>query len=146
MVCTLTTSSSKCISGLAKMVSNYKLMTFTELIPYFDLGTLSRFCRVSKACNRLMDPNSKSGVNYQVLLETQGIKLTPADVEETKISASRALHVAAKYIMLKSLMRSQRIIGKKAVNLVSGKKSFPSMTKLLEKSWREIRSLTIAQV
>jgi hypothetical protein len=48
------------------------------------------------------------------LLGSWGLQLSPADVEEIKISAVKAMQVAAKYMMLKFL-KSQRIIGKQKV-------------------------------
>jgi len=64
----------------------------------------------------MMDPNSsKHCINYHVLFSKQGIALTQADVEETKKSTSRALKVLAKHLMIKSIIKSQRIIPNKAV-------------------------------
>ncbi len=45
--------------------------------------------------------------------------MTPAQVEATKKSASDALHVAAKYILLKSFIR-KTIIGTVAAEYVIG--------------------------
>ena len=82
-----------------------------------------------------MDPNSaKHCINYQVLFGLQGITLTPAEVQETKISISRALQVAAKCMVLKSITKSLRIIGKNAVDKVSGTSTIPEMKTLAEKA------------
>jgi myo-inositol catabolism protein IolC len=46
--------------------------------------------------------------------------MTPAQVEATKKSASDALQVAAKYILLKSFTISKTIIGKNALTYLKG--------------------------
>ena len=67
---------------------------------------LAKFCQISKDCNKLLDPRSTYCVNFKVLIEEVfGIKLTPAEVEETLISTSRALQIAEKYLKLKSFIR-----------------------------------------
>jgi hypothetical protein len=82
-----------------------------------------------------MDPNSKRHrINYQVLFEAWGIKLTPTEVEETQISISRALQVAAKCTMIKYICYSKRIIGKMAVKLVTSTVNIPNMLTLAEES------------
>ena len=60
----------------------------------------------------------KAIVNFKVLFKSQGLNLTTTQWEETLISASIALQVAAKYLMLKSITKSQRIIGNLAVKSV----------------------------
>jgi hypothetical protein len=57
--------------------------------------------------------------------------MTPTQVDATLISASIALQVAAKCLMIKSITRSKRIIGEKAVINVVGTLSVPEMTKIL---------------
>ena len=74
---------------------------------------LAKFCQINKDCNKLLDPRSTYCVNFKVLIEEVfGIKLTPAEVEETLISTSRALQIAEKYLKLKSLnfIRSSKIV------------------------------------
>jgi hypothetical protein len=44
--------------------------------------------------------------------------MTPAQVEATKKSASDALQVAAKYILLKSFIISKTIIAKRSIKCV----------------------------
>ena len=59
-------------------------------------------------------------VNFQVLFESQGIYLSSGELEETKISLSRALQAALKYKMIKSIVKSLRIIPTYAVKNVKG--------------------------
>jgi hypothetical protein len=75
-----------------------------------------------------MDPKySKHCINYEVVFAEQGIQLTHAEVEETKISISRALQVLAKYVILKSITKSQRIIGAKRLNHITGSVYLPEI-------------------
>jgi hypothetical protein len=74
------------------MVKEFKLVTMMEILPFFYPREMAKFRQISKDCNELMDPNSsKHRINYQVLFSQQGITLTLADIEETKISTTRAL-------------------------------------------------------
>ena len=90
-------------------------MTIIILFPFLKPRELATFCQLNKACLELM----LKYVNYQVLVQAWGINLTPADVEETRISRSRALQMAAKYMVLKSIIESPRIIGKEASRYVT---------------------------
>ena len=101
-------------SGFEKIVTEQKLMTVIVLLPFLKIIELVRFCRLNKACYYLM----KAIVNFKVLFKSQGLNLTTTQWEETLISASIALQVAAKYLMLKSITKSQRIIGNLAVKSV----------------------------
>ena len=94
------------------MVKNKRGICHIILFVMLDEKSLAKFAQLSRNCNQLLDPRSKHCVNFQVLFEAQGIKLEPADVEETLISTSRALQVPAKRMMLNSIFYSQRIIGK----------------------------------
>ena len=84
-------------------------------------------------------------MNYQVLFSAQGTNLTPAQVEEAKISTARALQLPLKLIMLESITNKQ-VIGKQAVKLVVNSTSILNMTMLCNKSLEELRSLSIKQV
>ena len=60
------------------------------------------------------------------------------------MSLSRALQVALKYLMIKSIVESQHIIGKKIKfdrTLV-----IPIMSDIVNKSLQELKNLTITQV
>jgi hypothetical protein len=90
-------------SWFEKMVKDLKLMTSFELLPLFNPYELLRFARLNKACHHIVH----SIVKFQLLFEAQGITLTPAEVEETLISVSKALQVALKFMMLKSITKSK---------------------------------------
>ena len=77
-------------------------MTTIVLLPLLKIKELARFCGLNKACYQLMFKY----VNFEVLFKAWGFKLTPAEVIETKISPFRALQVAAKYIMIRSMINS----------------------------------------
>ena len=126
------------------MVKNYKLVTFVALLPYFNLWDLAKFCQINKDCNQMMNPNSaKHCINYLVLFAEQGIELSPADVQETKISASRALQVAFKCLRL---ITSPRIISTNKIALVTGTSSIPNIKTIANKNTQVHRSLTITKV
>ena len=72
------------------MVKRYPVMTSNELLPFLNPNQLRRFSRLNKTSYRIMQ-----NLNYQVLFEAWGITLTPDEVKETKISASKALNLAA---------------------------------------------------
>ena len=94
-----------------------------------------------------MDPNAAMHcINYQVLFETWGIKLTHDEVVETKISALRALKVIRKNMILKSIIKSERIIGREDGNLLERTLSIPEMATLSDKSLIDLRNLTISKV
>lgn len=127
-------------------------MTQIKLLPYFTPRDLARFCQISKDCNRLMDPtSSKHRLNYQVLFGEQGVQLTPADVEKTKISTQKALKVGLKYIMLSSLFsmylrKSQRNIGENYSIEMTKTVSFPDLATLASKNRRELLNLSITKI
>ena len=97
-----------------------------------------------------MDQNSKSGVNYQVLFEAWGIKLSISELEEIKISTSRALKVVAKYMIQKSIIKSQRIIVNEYKDYAVGIVNVPEMITFSVKSWQEqlqeLKTLTVTEV
>lgn len=72
------------------MVKRYPVMTSNELLPFLNPNQLRRFSRLNKTSYRFMQ-----NLNYQVLFEAWGITLTPDEVKETKISASKAFNLAA---------------------------------------------------
>ena len=103
---------------------------------------LAKFCQISKDCNKLLDPRSTYCVNFKVLIEEVfGIKLTPAEVEETLISTSRALQIAEKYLKLKSFIKSTKIVGTNAE--ITGTMNIPSKKTLDEKSVQELSKLKL---
>ena len=85
-------------------------------------------------------------VNFQVLFEAQGIYLSPGELEETKISLSRALQAALKYKMLKSIVKSLRIIPIKCVENVKGTVNLLDMPTLANMNLQELGNLAITQV
>ena len=94
-----------------------------------------------------MDPNAAMHcINYQVLFETWGLKLTHDEVVETKISALKALKVIRKNMILKSIIKSERIIGREDSNLLERTLSIPEMTTLSDKSLIDLIKLTISKV
>ena len=68
-----------------------------------------------------------------------GIKLTPAEVEETLISTSRALQIAEKYLKLKSFIRSEKIVATNAE--ITGMMNIPNQQTLDGKSIQELSKL-----
>ena len=54
--------------------------------------------------------------------------------------------MAAKCLMVKSIIESRRIIGEYSVNRVTGTVSVPDKTTLAKKSWHELRNLTITHI
>ena len=85
-------------------------------------------------------------VNFQVLFESQGIYLSPGELEETKISLSRALQAALKYKMLKSIVKSIRIIPRYCAKNVKGTVNLLDMPTFANMSLRELGNLVITQV
>ena len=129
-------------SGFEKIVTENKLMTVIVLLPFLKIRELIRFCRLNKACYKIMTKI----VNFQVLFKTQGLNLTPTQWEAFKVSASIALQAAVKYMMLKSISKSQRIIGINAVNNVKTTVCIPNMLELGNKSAEELKNLVITKV
>ena len=123
-------------------MKNKKLMTVIILLPYLSPRELFRFCSLNKACYQLL----LSYINFQVLFEAWGFHLTPDQLEEIRISTSKALKVTAKYMMIKSIVKSQHIIGKDAVGFVTDSSSIPDITTIGDKNWEEIRQLTFLKV
>ena len=58
-------------------------MTTFEFLTFFSPWELAEICLLSKASLYLM----QTIVNFEVLFKTQGIKLTPDEVQATKKSA-----------------------------------------------------------
>ena len=133
-------------SGFEKMIGA-KGPTGKILIAFFNPCELARCFRLNKAFYRLM--LNKNHVNFQLLFEDWGIKLTPSEVEETNTSPSRALEVAAKYWILKSIIKSPKIMAKKRNPFEKGNKSrtsVPDVKTLDSKNVLELRNLAIKQV
>ena len=112
------------------------------LLPLLNIKELARFRRLNKACNQLM----LKYVNFEVLLEAWGLKLSPTEAAETKISPFSALQLAAKYIMIRSLINSSHIIPNNWINKVESTFSIPDRTLLANMSLQELRNLAITQV
>ena len=89
-------------SGFESMVKERKLMVAIVLLPYLKIRELVRFCRLNKACYHIM----QAIVKFRVLFENWGLYLTPSQTEAILISASMALKVAAKCMMLNSITKS----------------------------------------
>ena len=85
-------------------------------------------------------------VNFQVLFESQGIYLSPGELEETKISLSRALQAPFKYKMIKSIVKSLRIIPTEGVLYVKGTVNLLDMPTLAKMNLQELGNLSIRQV
>ncbi len=68
--------------------------------------------------------------------------MTPAQVEATKKSASDALQVAAKYILLKSFIISKTIIGLYNIQDVVGAMRVPEVQELANFTVKELINLT----
>ena len=130
---------SKPIRGFESMVKNQKGMVVIILFPYLSPRELARFCQLNKSCCQLL----LKYVNFQVLFEAWGICLSPAEVEETRISISRALQMALK---LKSIVKSLRIIGTDRVKCVKGTVNLIDIPTLANMSLQELGNLAITQV
>ena len=65
-------------------------------------------------------------------------------MKETKISPSKALQVALKYLIIKSITESQHIIPKKSM-AVKSTLVVPDMEDFVNKSLHELKSLTITK-
>ena len=85
-------------------------------------------------------------VNFQVLYDVWGIKLTPEEVEETKKSPYRALQVKNKFILLNSFVYSQHIAGKSPAHKVKGTVELPNMAEIANKSFQELMNLSITYI
>ena len=133
---------SKPLRGFDSMVKNQKLMVVIVLFPYLSPRELARFCQLNQSCCQLL----LKYVNFQVLFEAQGIFLSPGELEETRISVSRALQAALKYKMLNSIAKSDRIIGTEAVKYVKGTVYLLDMPTLAKMSLQELGNLAITQV
>ncbi len=93
----------------------------------------------------MMDPNSeRHRINFQVVFAEQGQTLTDSDVEETKMSTSRALKVLLKYMMIKSIVYSKQMIGTIAVENVLKTTTLPDMT--VDRTFEELRNLSITKL
>jgi hypothetical protein len=68
--------------------------------------------------------------------------MTPAQVEATKKSASDALKVAMKYILLKSFIISKTIIAKNEAEFVTGAVRVPEVQELANLTVKELLNLT----
>ena len=117
-------------------------MTAIVLLPYFDLWELAEFCRLSKASYHIMH----TVVNYQVLFKAQGMHFTPNDVAEAKITPSKALQIAVKYIMLNSIVYSPQIMRKGEFQHATEIVNVPNLQNLFDKSMLEVRNMAIYQV
>ena len=84
------------------MVNERRLLTVIVLLPYLKVSELVRFCQLNKGCYHLM----QAVVNYRVLFENWGLILKPYQLQETLISATIALQVAAECIMRNSVTKS----------------------------------------
>jgi hypothetical protein len=62
------------------------------------------------------------------------------------MSASLALQLATKYTLLKSIIKSPRFIGKKAVSQVTGTIRLPDVPKLIKKTIQELKDMSITKV
>ena len=133
---------SKPIRGFDSMVKNQKLMVVIVLFPYLSPRELARFCQLNNSCCQLL----LKYANFQVLFEAQGIYLSPDELEETKIYLSRGLQEALKHKMLKSIVKSDRIIGTRSVKNVKGTVNPLDMPTLANMSLQELRNLAITQV
>ena len=67
-------------------------MTFNMLIPTLNFKEVAIFSQLNKKSHHMINKI----VNFKVYLEAQGIKVSHAKVEESKISATKALQIAAK--------------------------------------------------
>ena len=93
------------------MVKNQRHMTGLVMLPCLNILELTKFCQLNWASYQLL----QKYVNFKFLLEAWGIQLTDEQVEEIKISSTSALQVALKFLMIKSIIESQQIIGKRKV-------------------------------
>ena len=133
---------SKPIRGFDSIVKNQKEIVVIVLFPYLSPRELARFCQLNKSCCELL----LKYVNFQDLFKAQGIYLSPGELEETRISLSRALDSALKYKMLKSIVKSLRIIPTNCVKRVKGTVNLLDMPTLAIMSLQELRNLAITQV
>ena len=103
-------------------------MTICEFLVFFNPWELARISQLFKASYHLM----QAIVNFEILFKTQGIRLTPALVTATKLSASLALQMAANNIVLNSVVKSKRIMGTDFFSnrMVTGTVSTPDMLTL----------------
>ena len=74
------------------MVNEHRLMTAMMLLPYLNPFELAKFCRLNKASFHI----AQKIVNFKVLFESQGIQLTPKQVNGFKFSVPLALKIVAK--------------------------------------------------
>jgi hypothetical protein len=98
-------------------------MTAGEFLNFFNPRELVRICQLNKASYHLI----QTKVNFKVLFEAQGFKLTPNELESVEISASMALQVAAKRMILNSIIKSKRMIGAEKMDMVQGSVVIPDM-------------------
>ena len=123
------------------MVSTQKIMTVIVMFPYLTLKELTKFCQLNKACRELM-----LKVNYKVLCEAWGVKLSSDLVAETQISTSIALQVLCKFMMLNHISESQYVWGLSMDIEPHIIATVPNMSKIENKSVQELRDLRITQV
>ena len=127
-------------SGLRSMVKNQRHMTCMELLPLLNIWEILKFCQLNKASYHLL----RKYVNFKVLFEAWGIRLTDAQVEHTKISLASAFKLALKLFMLKSIIESQQMIGKYSV--LTNHVSLPDLKTFSNITLQSLRKLHITQV
>jgi hypothetical protein len=97
-------------SKFENLVKDHKLLVVIVILPFFKLYELFRFCRLNKACYEIIE----NKVNFEVLLETQGIKkkINPFILATFKsgpfTSKLNGLKELAKHLMIKTIIRSKK--------------------------------------
>ena len=99
------------------MFGQLKTMTTGEFLVFFNALELVKLLQLNKASHYLM----REIVNFEVLFKTQGIILSTDEVKTVQISTAIALQLAAKRMILNSIIKSPRIIGYNLIREVTSK-------------------------
>jgi len=132
-------------SKFENLVKDRKLLVVIVILPSFKLYELVRFCRLNKACYEIIE----NKVNYEVLLETQGIKkkINPFILAAFKsgpfTSKLNGLKELAKHLLIKTISRSEQIGEFIPFGTTVKTTRIPNFRTLACKSLEQLRSLSI---
>ncbi len=128
-------------SKFENLVKDNKLLVVIVILPFFK-HELVRFCRLNKACYEIIE----NKVNFEVLLETQGIKkkINPFILAAFKsgpfISKLNGLKELAKHLRIKTIIRSKKILGKRINRKWQSKLVFQTFKRWMAKVYNNLKA------
>ncbi len=125
------------------MVKIRHLMTVIIFLPFLNPSELARFCQLDKECYKLLLIH----VNFKVLFEAWGFKLTKSQLELTRISISRTLKTAAKFMMINAIdFDNGKNMGIRSLRKIKCMNHIPNLATLAKQSFEALRKLTLQRV